>query len=147
MRKKEIILIGIMLVLVGCYLKFFKNWDKPHIDITPSIRPPSRNSAATVFPVIFSLDHPYALTSVEVVPDETNKAGVSSISLWHLVAKSNSTPTKIISYGVPIRGMQPAIPRLHPQALTPGMIYRIILMAGDIKGEAQFKTKAMPQRN
>ncbi len=147
MRKKEIILIGLLLVLAGCYLYFFKNWEKPHIEITPSFRPPARNSTATLFPVVFTLDQAYALTSLEVVPAETNRPGVVPLPLWHLVAKSNSSPTKVIHYGIPIRGMEPAIARVHPQALTPGVAYRIILTAQNLQGQAVFKTKAIPARN
>ena len=147
MRKKEFFLIGTLVVLVGCYLYFFRDWTKPGIQITPSFRPPHRNSTATLFPVLFTLDQPYALTSLEVVLAETNKVGSSPLPLWHLVAKTNSPPTKMIPYGVPIRGMEPAIARVHPQALVPDVAYRIILTAGELKGEALFHTKAMPGKS
>ena len=63
-----------------------------------------------------------------------------------MVATTNSRPVKLFHYGVPIRGMHPAIPKARPDPLDPGRVYRLIVSSGDLTGYTDFKTMLMPGR-
>jgi hypothetical protein len=143
MRKKEFIWIGVLLVLGGVYIHFFMHWfEKREIAITASFRP-SRRAGETVFPVFFTLSGAYKLTSVKVIPLEDDRFNPLAAPVWHLVSDSNSVPTRAFLYGQPIRGMKPALKGVRPDPLTPGVVYRLILSAGDLTGNKDFTAKAI----
>jgi hypothetical protein len=143
MRKKEIIWFGILLVLGGVYIHFFTHWfEKPQIAIIPSFRP-SLRAGETVSPVFFTLNGDYKLTSLKVIPLEENKFNALAAPVWHLVSDSNSVSTRAFRYGQAIRGMKPALKGVRPGALTPGVVYRLVLSAGDISGHKDFRAKAV----
>ncbi len=143
MRKKDIFWFGVLLVLGGIYIHYFTHWfEKPEIGITASLRP-SRRAGETVFPVFFTLNGDYKLTSVKIIPLEENKFNPLAVPVWHLVSDSNSVPTRAFRYGQPIRGMKPALKGVRPDPLTPGVVYRLMLSAGDISGHKDFKAKAV----
>jgi hypothetical protein len=143
MRKKDFIWIGVLLVLGGIYVHFFTHWfEKQEIVIIPSFRP-SRGAGETVSPVFFTLNGDYKLTSLKVIPMEEDKFNPLAAPVWHLVSDSNSVPTRAFRYGQPIRGMKPALKGVRPEALTPGVVYRVILSAGDISGHKDFRAKAV----
>jgi hypothetical protein len=143
MRKKEFIWIAIFIVLGGVYLRFFAHWfDKRQIGITVSVRP-SRHPGETVFPVYFSLNSDYKLTSVEVFPMENDQLNPAAIPVWHLVSDSNSVPTRAFRYGQPIRGMKPALAGVRPDPLVPGTMYRLMLSTRDAICQIDFRAKAI----
>jgi hypothetical protein len=143
MRKKDFIWIGVLLVLGGIYIHFFTHWsDKPEIAIIASFRP-SLRPGATVSPVFFTLSGDYKLTSLKVIPLEDDKFNPQATPVWHLVSDSNSVPTRAFFYGQGIRGMKPALKGVRPDPLTPGVVYRLILSAGDLTGMKDFKAKAV----
>jgi hypothetical protein len=146
MRKKELIWIGILLVLGGVYLHYFTGSAKKTITVRASIRP-TPNPNATVFPVFFNLDGSYALTSVKVYPYDSNQPNAHVTPVWHLISKSNSAPTKVFSYGRQIKGMEPALKGVHPEPLSPDVVYRLEIAAGSVTGYADFKTQAMTPGN
>jgi hypothetical protein len=141
MTKKEATLIA-LLVGVGCvYIIFFTNWFvKKQIVITPSLRPATGKGAA-VLPVIFKLDGEYKLTNVKVVPLDSENFQPQALAAWHLVAQSNSEPTRMIVYGKPIPGMQPALKGTQPEPLDPNVIYRLDVAAGPLTGTVDFRTQ------
>jgi hypothetical protein len=141
MRKKDFIWVGVLLVLGGIYIHFFTHWfEKQEIAITASLRP-SRRAGETVLPVFFTLNDDYKLTSLKVIPLENDKFNPLAAPVWHLVSDSNSVPTRAFGYGQGIRGMKPALKGVRPDPLTPGVVYRLILSAGDLTGHKDFKTK------
>jgi hypothetical protein len=143
MRKKEFIWFGVLLVVGGIYIRFFTHWfEKREIAITTSLRP-SQRPGETVFPVYFTLNGDYKLTSVKIIPLEEDKFNPLAPPVWHLVSDSNSVPTRAFRYGQPIRGMKPALKGVRPEPLTPGVVYRLILSAGDLTGHKDFKAKAI----
>ena len=145
MRKKEIMWIGVLLVLSGIYIHYFTHWfEKQPIGITVSFRP-SRRPGETVFPVYFTLNGNYRLTSLKVIPMEGDKFNPLAIPAWHLVSDSNSVPTRAFRYGQQIRGMKPALKGVRPEPLTPGVVYRLVLAAGDLTANKSFQAKAIGQ--
>jgi hypothetical protein len=143
MRKKDIMWIGVLLVLGGIYVHFFTHWfEKRQIGISASLRP-SRRADATSYMAVFSLNGDYNLTSLKVLPMEGNKFNPAALPVWHLVSDSNSAPTRAFRYGQPIRGMKSALKGVRPDPLTPGMVYRLIVTAGDVTGQKDFKVKAV----
>ena len=143
MRKKEIILIVVLLVLGGVYFHFFTHWfEKQGIGIIASIRP-NRRANPPAFLVAFTLNGDFKLTSLKVIPLEGDKYNPLAIPVWHLVSDSNSAPVKAFRYGQTIAGMKPALKGVHPDPLTPGVAYRLVLSAGDASGYKDFTAKAI----
>jgi hypothetical protein len=143
MRKKEIIWIGVLLVLSGIYIHFFTHWfEKPGIAITASIRP-NRRVKPPVPIVVFSLNNDYKLTSLKVVPLEGNKFNPLAAPVWNLASDSNSVPTRAFRYGQPIRGMKPALKGVHPDPLMPGVVYRLILSTSETTAYKDFRMQPM----
>jgi hypothetical protein len=143
MRKKDFIWFGVLLVVSGIYIHFFTHWfEKQEIAIIPSFRP-SLRAGETVSPVFFTLNGDYKLTSLKVIPLEADKFNPLATPVWHLVSDSNPVPTRAFRYGQPIRGMKPALKGVRPEPLTPGVVYRLILSAGDISGQKDFRAKAV----
>ena len=139
MQKKEIGWICLLLVLGGVYVHFFGHWfDKKQIVIRASLRP-SRRTKAEVWLVSFALNDAYKLTSLKVLPLQNGNPGPTAA--WSLISDSNSVPTRAFRYGQHITGMKPALAGVHPEALVPDVMYRIILTAGNITGSNDFRTK------
>ena len=146
MTKKSIVLITLAVVLAGVYVAFFTDWFvKPVIQILPQIRPPQRNvkipvGDTPVYPVTFAFDRPYRFTEVSVVAADDEKTNKYPHELWHLIADSNSIPTKAVVYGATLRGMKPKIPKAQPEALEPDVPYVLHVKAGNSVGKVSFKT-------
>ena len=58
--------------------------------------------------------------------------------IWELVSDSNSVPIAEYSYGLPIRGMHPAVKGATPDPLEPGVKYRLLIEAGTLRAEHDF---------
>jgi hypothetical protein len=99
-----------------------------------------------VQPVSFSLNPKCKLTSVKVVNAEDFRTNKYATPMWHLISDSNSVPTKAIIYGLPIRGMKPAVPHAKPETLLPyPIVYTLLLEAEGIKGRTNFHTREIVQ--
>jgi len=145
MRNKKFIWFGVLLVLGGIYIHYFTHWfEKREIAITASLRP-SRRAGETVFPVFFTLNGNYKLTSVKVIPLEDDKFNPLAAPVWHLVSDSYWVRTRAFFYGQPIRGMKPALEGSRPEPLKPGVVYRLIVSAGGSTGHKDFKAKAIEE--
>lgn len=140
MTTKSWFLTALAALLGGVYLYYFTDFiNTPNIQIIKSDRVvPSARFRGSVYPITFTLDGRYQLTSVKVIAlaeAETNK---HAKALWHLVAKSRSEPVKGFLYGQPIRGMQPAATNGRPAGLEANVPYRLIVEAGRSKGATNF---------
>ena len=148
MSKNGIVLSIIAVLLGAVYICYFTDlFQKETIQIIPQIRPgrpsaiPRDAGTAAVCPVSFALDGKYKLTSLKVLPAEEFKTNKYAAPLWHLISDSNSIPTKSVVYGLPIKGMKPAVPRARPETLQPDMTYLVVIESGQIKGQTNFHTR------
>jgi hypothetical protein len=148
MTRNGYVLLAIAALLGAAYVYFFTDFfNKETIQIIPQIRPgrPSNVSRSgdvpATYPVSFSFDGKYKLTSVKVVPANDLATNKYANPVWYLTSDSNSMPTKAIVYGYPIKGMKPAIPRMRPEPLQPNIPYTLFIEAGKVKGRTNFFTK------
>jgi hypothetical protein len=142
MQKKEITWSVVLVALIGLSVWLNRGqFAKAQMVINPSLRP-ARRADATVWPVFFALNDDFRLTSVKVVPFNGDKFDPMGLPAWHLVSDSNSVPTRAFRYGQPIQGMKPALKDTKPDALEPGVTYRLLVEAGSVKASADFSTKA-----
>src|ERR1043165_7215038 len=148
MTRNSYVLIALAAVLGAAYAYFFTDWfAREAIQIIPQIRPsrastPKRSGdTPATYPVSFSFDVKYKLTSVKVVSADDLKTNKYANPLWHLISDSNSAPTKAIVYGYPIKGMKPKIERTRPEPLQPNVPYVLFIEAGKIRGQTNFFTK------
>ncbi len=148
MTKNGIVLSIIAVILGTVYVCYFTDWFRAEtIQIIPTIRPARPGARAQrapdaeeVYPVSFTFNGNYKLTSVKVVSATDMSTNNYPAPLWHLVSDSNSVPIKSIVYGFPIKGMKPAVPRARPEPLSPDVDYVLLLEAGNVKARTNFHT-------
>ena len=99
--------------------------------------PKSRPSSHTVS---FALSRRLALTDLKVIPASDLATNKFPHPIWHLISDSNSVPTKAVVYGLPIRGMRPAVKDAWPDPLEPNTAYKLFLESDAGKVEHDFKT-------
>ncbi len=153
MQKREIGWIVALLLVIGAYFYFFGHWgEKKEIQIFASIRQlPRRAGSAATFPIFFTLDNTYRLTSIKVTEantstNSTNATSTGTRILWHLVSTNVSEPVKWFQYGQNIQGMQPDLKGVRPEPLVPGEKYVMEIAAGPIKGVSKpFVAPALPK--
>jgi len=146
MNKKNIILIGLVIVLAGIYAVFFTDWFKPkviHISHTSRLARTGR-TGATAIPITFGLGEDYSLTEVEVVPLAALQTNKLAQPVWHLVSDEGSDDVNQFSYGEKINGMDSAVAGSQPEPLQSGITYRLIVTAGKAKGQHDFQLGAPP---
>lgn len=143
MTKKNIVLVGIVLVLLGVYICFFTDWFKPRvIKIGDTMRPLRRLHARNNLPyILFILEGRYRLNDIKVVPRDDYLKSPMALPLWHLQSDDGSIPIKEFIYGEHIRGMDPAQDGDQPQPLDTNVVYRLIVTAGNAKGWHDFQIR------
>ena len=155
MQNRSSSLVVVALVLAALYVGFFTDWFRGQtIQIIVQNRPvaqrsdPKRNlDEIPVYPVSFALDRKYELTSLKVVSAQDLESQKFPTPLWHLIAQTNSRPTKAIVYGITPPGMKPAVEDSQPSALQPGVPYVVQLETKTIKSSTNFvPVRAMPAR-
>ena len=144
--KRNWLLILIAIILMVVYAVYFTDWWQPKtIEIFHTSRMvhsrKHRDGASTEPTLIFGINRSLRLTAIKVVPLADYKTNQATLPLWHLVADSNSVPIKAFSYGQFIRGLKPAVSGVRAQTLTNGVVYRLIVAAGQFKGEHDFELK------
>jgi len=138
MTRKQLLLAGLVVLLAGFSLYLNRDWFASkdiHIyhrslpDRASLIRgrKTPRKDESPADPVFFGFDRKLKLTSIEVFPVKELETNKYAHALWHLVSDSNSVPVRDITYGVPIKGMRPALKAATPDDLQPGEPYRIVL--------------------
>ncbi len=144
MASKQNVLIVTAVLLAGIYVYFFTDWiNRPHIQILAQTRPiqPTRQNART-YPVNFTLDGDYSLTSVKVVLMSAYETNRYASPLWYLVAYTNAQPTHGFRYGGRIPGMRPKLTNSPTLSLQPNTVYRLLVEAGRARGQIDFHTSA-----
>ena len=145
MDKKQSWLIAAFVILVAVYVCFFTNWFKPKtIRIFDTSRQTMRqirhHRGGTDLPyVLFGMEGNFKLTEIKVVPLASFQTNSDTPPVWHLVSDSNSPPVQQFTYGQRIRGMKPAFSGEEPEDLETNITYHLIVYAGRIKGEHDFK--------
>jgi hypothetical protein len=168
MNKKNLFLIGLVLVLAGLYAVYFTDWFQTRsILIDSTSRPVSARSAAQLggryggrlgaragartgapasptYALFFGLDDYYELTEIKVVSLAELQTNALAEPVWHLVGDPSSDAIKSFTYGQPIEGMEPAVKGLQPEPLEPSVEYRIFVTDGKLKGQHDFHLGAAP---
>jgi len=143
MSKSKVISIAILIIgLAGFSLYLNRDYFKSEpIQISHRLspwmrttRPNARNDLGT--PVTFTLNGFYKLHSIRVVETAKFETNRFTVPIWRIISDSNSVPTSSFNYGRGIRGMHPAAKGERPEALQPGVNYRLLVVTSD-KREAQ----------
>ncbi len=134
-------------VVLGC-LSLYLNRDwfaKDAIQIYHRSRPiraarlPGRAlEDSAVNPIVFGFNRHLKLTALKVVALSTLAATKHPHACWDMVSDSNSVPVKDFFYGMPIKGLRPALKGTGPEPLEPGVSYRLFVQASGFKGEHDF---------
>ena len=146
MNKNIFVLVGVAALLAAVYVTYFTDWiHPPTIQIIYQVRPSLGPRAGSgTFPVLFTLDDKYQLTSVKVIPAAALATNRNPLPLWHLVRFTNAPPLKGFMYGAPITGMRSSVPKTRAQPLEPHVIYRLLIASGRAKGQVDFQTASPP---
>jgi len=141
-KKKTWLLLALVALLGGFSLYLNRDWfARDNIQIYHRSRPSRlsllrRKRAADdspVNPIVFGFDRRLKLTCVKVIPLPDIQTNKYPHPIWHLISESNSVPTKDFAYGARIPGMHPAVQGAVPDALDPGVTYRLMIEAGPVK--------------
>ena len=147
-------LIALALVLGGLSLYLNRDWfARDDIQIFHRSRPGRTGffrrgrtaPAATTDPIYFAFSRKLRLTSLKVMPVSEIETNKFPHPVWELVSDSNSVPTVEWAYGLPIKGMRPAIKGATPDPLEAGVKYRLLIEAGKLKAEDEFVPVARRQ--
>ncbi len=149
MTRKHWILLTVVVVLGGLSLYLNKDWfAKENIQISHRSRPDrasllfrrkrADSADSSVNPVVFIFNHKLRLTSLKVIPVSDLATNKYPHPIWYLKSDSNSVPTQEFTYGDSIRGMRPAVKDAFAGALEPGVNYRLLIEAGEVKAEYDF---------
>ena len=159
MNKKNLFLIGFVLVLAGVYVVKFTDWFQTRTIAIVSTqlgarmgprtgaRMNARTSAgASANFLFFGLDDYYELTEIKVVPLAALQTNALVQPVWHLVGDPSSDSINSFIYGEPIEGMVSAVTGLQPEPLESGVLYRIYVTDGKFKGQHDFYLGAAPAK-
>jgi hypothetical protein len=147
MTRKQWMLVALAFVLGGLSLYLNRDWFAGEdIQIHSRSRPmhgrPLRHNRplpkSDTDPVFFAFDRKLKLTSLKVIPVSEIETNKYPHPILELVSDSNSVPTAEWAYGLPIKGMHPAVKGATPDPLEPGVKYRLIIEAGNKKAEHDF---------
>jgi hypothetical protein len=141
MKKKDFMLIGLVLVLAGVYAVFFTDWFRTKtIPISHTNR--SMRAGAAASRMIFGLGNYYSLTEIKVVPLAALQTNKLAEPVWHLVSDEGSDDVDHFVYGQKINGMDPVIEGAGAEPLQPSVTYCLFVTAGKIKGQHDFQLGA-----
>lgn len=124
---------GLLAGLTGLSLYLNRDWFAPEtIQISHRLSPwlkTTRPGARTDLgvPVTFTLNGHYKLKSVRVVEASAFATNKFVVPVWRIISDSNSTPVASFNYGSLPRGMRPEAKGVRPEALQPGVTYRLLV--------------------
>ena len=146
MSRKQSLLALATLIVGGIVLYANKDWFfQPPIQISHRFDMSGGRFAQApgTMPLFFELSRRLKLTSVEVFSLSDLQTNKASQPIWHLVADSNSAPTKGFLYGMIIPGMRAAA--CANEALELGAKYRLLIQAGSLKVQHDFVLEPLAQ--
>jgi hypothetical protein len=133
-------LLACLIATIAIYLVFFTDGTKARkIQILKAVYPAGILPGTSSPTMVFSLDKPYALTSIKVVETEEAKTNKFPHELWHMIATPSAQPVKTFRYGADVPGMKPYLPSAQPEALDPDETYSLVVESGRLKGELHFQ--------
>jgi hypothetical protein len=146
MTRKQWMFVALAVLLSGLSLYLNRDWfARDSIQISHRSMPPRpgfwgrrRPDDGAVNPVLFLFNRHVKLTSVKVVSVSDLETNKYPHAIWHLQSDSNSVPIQEFFYGLPIRGMRPAVTGIAAEPLQPGVNYRMLIEAGSQKAEHDF---------
>lgn len=144
MSKTKIISVTVLLLgLIGLSIYLNRDYFRTEgIQITHRLSPwmrdkrPNARANDLGVPVTFMLNGFYKLTSVRVFESAKIETNKYAVPLWRIISDSNSVATSSFNYGSYIKGMHPEAKGTRPEALQPGITYRLVVVT-DKKLEAQ----------
>jgi hypothetical protein len=144
MTKKNWLFIGLAVVLAAVYVVYFTDWFKPktvqifHTTRAPRVR--ALPNGKTPPPMLlFGLNQQLRLTKIMVVPVAALETNSHALPIWYMISDSNSVPVKSFFYGQNIRGLKPYLSTTRAQPLETNVTYRLLVEAGSVKGQHDFK--------
>lgn len=149
MSKTKLISCIVLIIGLGG-LSLYLNKDrfaKESIQISHRFSPGRGNRRAgnANVPVTFLLNGFYNLKKIRVVEAAAYETNKYVIPVWHLRSDSNSVATSSFTYGGYIRGLQPETKGARPEALRPGVTYRLLLeTVGNPAAQHDFTIPAAP---
>jgi hypothetical protein len=133
-------LLACLAATIAIYLVFFTDGHKAKkIQILKAVYPAGILPGTSSPTMVFSLDRPYALTSVKVVETEEAETNKFAHALWHMVATPSAQPVKTFRYGAELPGMKPYLETAQPEPLDPDTTYSLVVESGRLKGELTFQ--------
>lgn len=152
MTKKQAIFFSIFLLIsAGIYYQLYKDSFRSG-GIQISHRPGGsrarpkhgRQTDSAAISIMFGFTKKIAVTELKVLPVSDILTNKYPHPIWHLISDSNSVPTKSFAYGEKISGMRPTVAGVRPEPLEPDVDYRLIVDAGSIHAEHDFKIQSQP---
>ena len=144
-NKKAPFQIVLLLVPLGVLIYYWSALSRPpKIQILFTVhgrrapRPADAGTSPPRWEVAFGIDQPYELTSVKVVPLVEWTTNKEALSLWHLTAKTHSSPVKAFLYGQNLEGME-TVSGAGAEPLAANVDCLLMIEAGRRKGECDFK--------
>jgi hypothetical protein len=127
--------------LIAVYFAFFSDGHKARkIQILMAVYPAGILPGTSTETMVFSLDKPYPLTSVKVVPSEEARTNKYPHALWHMVAPAPGEPIKTFRYGAALPGMTPEVSTAAAEPLDADTTYSLQIEARNgLKGEITFQ--------
>lgn len=145
MTKNNWLLIFAAVALAAVYAVYFTDWFQPKtiqiFHTSRNLRPRLLRGGGALPSLQFGISRQLQLTELRVVPAAGFQTNKNVLPLWHLVTVSNSVPVKMFYYGQFIGGLKPAIKGTRAQPLETNVTYRLIVTAGQFKGEHDFELK------
>jgi len=134
MSKTKTILIVVSIIALGGFSIYLNkdSFASETIQISHRVSPwlkSARTKRANDLgdPVTFTLSGYYRLTKLKVVLTSEIETNKYAHPVWELTTESNSVPISTFAYGNGIRGMHPAVKGARPDALVPGVQYRLFV--------------------
>jgi hypothetical protein len=134
----------LLLAGLGAFYAYrFTDWfAKKAIQVSVSFRPLRQGAPGEALPVVLGFDEDYALSALSVSEIATNAPGRV---VWSLVRDGKGAATRGFLYGDIPPGMKSAPKAGTAEPLKAGATYRVDVVAGRIRGGAEFQARGQEE--